>query len=201
MYLKENFCPLSGRLNIRLDCQVVSRPSLQGESSEMAATPQEHERGIQSESRKSRKRKVEASRSFSAGQKVLKLAASTYLQTPDASNDFVYYLEKVRKVEIVDVQAGSLIISVECGSQQILDELWNDYCSGRVNEMAQKHLVTKEILNELGLAEVKLTTTIPEEEHGAYREQLRYFESGKFYGLLVTRLFFSIIDCPFLLAS
>ena len=178
MYSKENFCPLSGPLKMQLNCQVVPRPSLQGESSEMAATAQEYEREIQSESRKSRKRRVEASRSVSAGENVLKLAASKYLQTADASNYFVYYLEKVRKVEIVDVQAGSLIISLECGSRQILEELWNDYCSGIVNRMAQEHLVTKEILNELGLTEVKLTTTIAEEEYNAYREQLRYFESG-----------------------
>ncbi len=83
---------------------------------------------------------------------------------------------------IVDVQAGSLIITVECSSQQILDELWNDYCTGVVNEKAHQYLVTKDILNELGLTEVKLTTTIPREEYIAYRQQLQYFSSGEFNG-------------------
>ena len=164
----------------------------------MTATTQEHERGIQSGPRRSRKRRVEESLDFSARQKFLKLAAS---KTKDASNGFVKYLVDEREAEIVDVRAGSLIISVECGSQQILDELWNDYCSGHMNGMAQKYLVTKEILNELGLTEVKLTTTIPEEEYSAYREQLQYFDSGEFYGLLLTCLFFLIIDCPFPLPS
>ena len=145
----------------------------------MAATSQEHDRGIQGGPLGSRKGSVEASWCFSAGQKVLKLAASKYLQTTDASNGFVYYLEKERQVQIVDVQAGSLIISVQCGSQQLLDELWNDYCTGVVNEKAQD-LLTEEILNEVGLAEVKLTTTISEEECSAYREQLRYFDTGEF---------------------
>ena len=183
MYLKGNFCPLSGRLNLRIDCRVVSRkrPGPRGESLKMTATTQEHERGIQSGPRRSRKRRVEESLNFSAKHKFLKLAASKYLQTTDTSNGFVKYLDE-RKAEIVDVLAGSLIISVECGSQQLLDELWNDYCSGRVNEMAEKYLVTEEILNELGLTEVKLKTTIPKEEYSAYREQLRCCDSGEFYG-------------------
>ena len=112
-------------------------------------------------------------------QDVLNLAAHKYLQTIDPSkpedlNGFVYYLEKVRKVLIVDTQSGSLIITVECSSQEILDGLWEDYCAGYLCEMAQKFLITEELLEELGLTEVKLTTTIPEED---YRTCLEYFWS------------------------
>ncbi len=71
---------------------------------------------------------------------------------------------------IVDTKSGSLIITVECGSLEILDELWEDYCTGYLNEMAQRFLVSEEILKELGLIEVKLTTTILEEEYRACRE-------------------------------
>jgi len=81
-------------------------------------------------------------------------------------------LEKVRKTLIVDTQSGSLIITVECRSLEMLDELWSDYCTGFLNEMAQIFLVTEEILRELGLTEVKLTTTILEEEYRACQEYL-----------------------------
>ena len=102
-------------------------------------------------------------------QQVLNLAAFKYLQTIDPSrpedlNGFVYYLEKVRNVLIVGAKQGSLIITVECSSLEILDDLWIDYCTGYLDKMAQKYLVTEEILKELGLDSVKLTTTILEEE-------------------------------------
>ena len=108
-------------------------------------------------------------------QDILNLVAFKYLQTVDPSkpedfNGFVYYMEKVRNVLIVDAQPGSLILTVKCPSLGILEELWNDYCTGRLNEMAQKFLVTAEILIELGLIAVKLTTTILEEDYRACRE-------------------------------
>lgn len=125
---------------------------------------------------------------FPTAQEVLSLVAIRYLNkidpsTPEALNGFVDYLENVKKALIVDVQPGSLIITVNCRSLQILQDLWNDYCTGRVNEMAQKFLVTEELLNELNLKEAKLTTTIPEEEYRACRETLLLF-SGEFNGLV-----------------
>ncbi len=159
----------------------------------MASTSKEQDGWIQNARARvlpvtSRKRKEKASWGFSTytARNVLNLAAFKYLETTDASNGFVHYLKK-RNVEIVDVQAGSLIITVKCGSQQILDKLWNDYCAGVVNEMAHQYLVTKEILNELGLTEVKLTTAIPEKEANAYQKQLQDFSSGEVFGLLQTR--------------
>ena len=103
-------------------------------------------------------------------QEILNLAAKKYLtnidpSTPEEFNGFVQYLCDVRKVLIVSTDPGSLIITVKCGSLQILEDLWNDYCSGYLNEMAQKYLVTEEILETLGLVEVKLTTTIPIEKY------------------------------------
>ena len=90
-------------------------------------------------------------------------------------------MEKVRNVLIVDAQPGSLIITVKCPSLEILEELWNDYCTGRLNEMVQKFLVTADILMALGLTAVKLTTTILDEDYRACRE---YFiqRLGEFKG-------------------
>ena len=113
-------------------------------------------------------------------QDVLNMIADRHFKRRDKSNaekldDFVEYMERVRKVLIVDTQTGSLIITVECGSLEILDDLWDDYCTGNLNEMAQQYLVTEDILKEFGLVEVKLSTTIQEEEYRAARE---YFMQG-----------------------
>ena len=112
-----------------------------------------------------------------SSEEVLNLIATKYLQqvnpsTPEEFNKFRQYMKDFRKVLIADVQKGSLILILECSSLQILDELWKDYWSGHLNEVAQKWLVTEEILMEFGLAEVKLTTTIDEEEYKDCRELL-----------------------------
>ena len=81
-------------------------------------------------------------------------------------------MEEARQVLIVDVKTGSLIITVRCNSLHILDDLWKDYCTGHLQEVAQRYLVTEDILKELGLESVQLTLTINEEEYRAYRKHL-----------------------------
>lgn len=110
-------------------------------------------------------------------QEVLRLIAFKYLRkvdlsTPEEFNGFVRYIEKVRQALIVDVTPGSLIVKLECSSLEILEGLWEDYCTGYLNRMAQKFLVTEEILEEFDLVEVKLTTTIKKEEYSACQELL-----------------------------
>ena len=114
---------------------------------------------------------------FPTTQAILNLVASNYLanfnpSTREELNDFVQYLLEVRKVLIVGTHSGSLIIKVKCSTLKILEDLWDDYCSGYLNEMAQKHLVTEEILKELGLTELILTTSISDDN---YRECKKYF--------------------------
>jgi len=89
---------------------------------------------------------------------------------PEELNGYLEYLTKVRNVLVVDTQQGSLIIIVECSSLEILDGLWVDYDKGHLNDMAQKYLVTEDLLQEFGLTEVKLTTTILKDENRACRE-------------------------------
>lgn len=110
-------------------------------------------------------------------QVVLNTIALRYLESVRPSNkeefnDFRQYLTEVRKILIVGIWHGSLIITVKCSLLQILEELWEDYCSGHLNEMGQKCLMTEEILREFGLKEAKLTTTIPRRE---YRTCQQYF--------------------------
>ena len=108
---------------------------------------------------------------------VLRLIATNYLQTtPPRSkadhDDFLAYLEKMR-VMVRDVGVGSLLITVKCDSLEILERLWEDYSSSHLGEVVQRCFVTKEILTELSLAELKLQTTILEEEYVACK---MYFE-------------------------
>ena len=84
---------------------------------------------------------------------------------PEELNGFLQYFKEVRKVLVLDVQQGSLILTAVCSSLEILDSLWYDYCTGHLNDMAQKYLVTEDVLKEFALTELKLTTTIQMEEY------------------------------------
>jgi len=110
-------------------------------------------------------------------QTVLAKIASNYLLTTppmcQADHDnFLIYMEKMRLV-ITGVGIGSLLITVRCDSLEILERLWEDYSSGHLGEVVQRCFVTEEILTELSLAELKLQTTILEEEYIACK---MYFE-------------------------
>ena len=103
-------------------------------------------------------------------QGVMNFIARKYFQTvdttkPEELNGFLRYLTDVRKVLVLDAQSGSLILTALCRSLEILDALWCDYCTGHLNDMAQKYLVTKDILKEIDLPGLKLTTTIQGEEY------------------------------------
>ena len=104
------------------------------------------------------------------------LIIANYLQkTPPSCkaehDDFMAYAKKMRLI-ITGVSIGSLLITVKCDSLQILERLWEDYSCGRLGEVVQRCFVTEEILTELGLAEVKLKTTISEEEYEACKKYL-----------------------------
>ena len=78
---------------------------------------------------------------------------------------FLQYLRYKLNVFVRKHDVGSLLITVECSSLQILQGLWEDYRSGHLNEIAQEMLVTAEVLEKLGLDEVRLKTFISEEEY------------------------------------
>ena len=106
---------------------------------------------------------------------VMTLVADKYLQAIQPSNldelnGFQRYLRETRQLLIVDNKSGSLIITVQACSLYILDELWKDYCTGNLQEVAQRYLVTDDILQQWGLDSVQLTLTIDEEEYKAYRK-------------------------------
>ena len=186
----------AARLRLRIDCEAIAAPAPLGGSSELVTASREPQAEIQLQG-EATGRSVSGVSNQGAipnSQEVLNLAAFKYLKTidpskPDDLNGFVRYLREVRELLIVDTKSGSLVITVECSSLEILDGLWKDYCTGYLNEMAQRFLVTEDILKELGLIEAKLTTTILEEEYRACRE---YFlqNSGEFKNLMNLELHF-----------
>ena len=82
---------------------------------------------------------------------------------------FLQYLGYKLNAFVRRLDVGSLSITVECSSLQILEGLWEDYRSGHLNAIAQEILVTADVLEKLGLDDVRLKTYISEEE----------YESGK----------------------
>ena len=86
---------------------------------------------------------------------------------------FCQYLKNMLNVVVRRHDTGSLLLTVECRSLQILERLWKDYCSGHLNKMAQESLITAEVLEKLGLSEIKLKIFISEEEYKRGKQILR----------------------------
>lgn len=129
--------------------------------------------------------------SSSLTQKVLNRIADRYLKkvrpsNPDEFDSFLTYMEKVRKVLVVDVKTGSLILKLKCRTVKILDDLWDDYRTGNLNKVAQSYLVTKDILKLFGLSSFKLTSNIKEEDYRACRQRL--IIDGRFEKIIIDHL-------------
>ena len=116
------------------------------------------------------------------------------------------YLSQTLRLDIFGYGMGSLFIAVKCSSKDILDELWKDYKSGHLNEIAEKNLITPQVLEKLGLAELKFKTIINEEHYKKCREFLVNQEIillqedaarvGKFHQFLMSHvsIYYSFFD-------
>ena len=87
------------------------------------------------------------------------------VSTPDSIRALTEYLEKAFNVAILMVESGSLIITVQCPNLESLESLWNDYQSGHLNDIAETFLVTGELKRKLGMDNIRLKTTIEEENY------------------------------------
>ncbi|XP_022785147.1 uncharacterized protein LOC111325582 [Stylophora pistillata] len=104
-------------------------------------------------------------------EKFFLLAGKNYLETTppqskEERDEFMDFMQELR-VLIKCARQGSLVITVQCKSLQILEELWREYLSGHLGEVVQNCFVTETILKELNLAELKLKTTMDVEEYNA----------------------------------
>jgi len=109
---------------------------------------------------------------------------------------FLQYLGYKLNAFVRNHDVGSLLITVECSSLQILEGLWEDYRSGHLNAIAQEILVTAEVLEKLGLDDVRLKTFISEEE---YENGKKIFMeiSGKLHLLQYSLAFVRLLLCVF----
>ena len=100
------------------------------------------------------------------------------------------YVKNKLNATVEDIELGSLSITVRCSSLKILEGLWEDYISGHLNQVVQEALVTHEVLEILGLDDLKLKVFISEEE---YEKGKKVFadnsgERGDFLYFFTTRL-------------
>ena len=86
----------------------------------------------------------------------------------------IRYLKIKLGVDVQSYRLGSLVITVSCSSLEVLEALWNEYRTGRLNEVVQDTLVTRQVLEKLDLSEVKLRTIISEEDYLSYNGFLNY---------------------------
>ena len=93
----------------------------------------------------------------------LKYNKKTKLSTASGLSDFVKHLENTYQFSLTTVGEGSLVIKGQCPDLQSLESLWNDYCSGVLNEAAERFLVTDDVKKENNLVTLRLKTII--EEH------------------------------------
>ena len=186
-------------LGLKIDCGAISGPSLRQGATVTIGQPQESQ-GVMIKERAvapvnpSQPQRPDTT-AFSSGnvgngaipspQQILSLIASKYLNNLNPStmedfNGFARYMKEVREAIVLTVDdgmPGSLIITVECGSLEILNDLWQDYCTGNLGRVVQKYLVTEDVLKDLGLTELKLTTTINGSD---YMDCQKYFTQGRY---------------------
>lgn len=106
-------------------------------------------------------------------EKILTQLAQIYEEFNDVSKDngeealeaFIEYIISAYDLVLIAVGKGSVIIILECIALESLERLWNDYVSGRLDEVAERYLVTDKMKKELKLETNCLKTTIHKENY------------------------------------
>ncbi len=78
---------------------------------------------------------------------------------------YCYYLSRTLNIQLRNKKRGSLKLTVHCRNLEILERLWDDYCSGHLDAVAEECLVTDEVKKETGVDTTWLETTISEEDY------------------------------------
>ncbi|XP_044167067.1 uncharacterized protein LOC122951093 [Acropora millepora] len=89
-----------------------------------------------------------------------------------AMKAFTDHLDRLYKTFLVTLGISSLVIILDCPTLESLELLWRDYCSGHLDEVAQRYLVTVEVRKKLNLETICLKTTITEENYQNCRKAL-----------------------------
>ena len=78
---------------------------------------------------------------------------------------FDYYLKGALDLIVKEAIEGSLHLTVECRTLDILERLWEDFCSGHLNAEAEERLLTDDIKKRFDVESVKLETTVLEVDY------------------------------------
>ena len=95
------------------------------------------------------------------------------LSSKKGLRDFYRYLVGTLDLININSEGRSIKINVTCCTLEILEGLWDDYCSGHLNAKAEECLITEKVKDELGMENITLTTTILEEDYLACKLSLR----------------------------
>ena len=77
---------------------------------------------------------------------------------------FTDHLYEAYGLLLVTLKKGSVIIILDCPRLEGLELLWSDYCSGHLDKVAKRYLVSDEI-KKLKLETICLKTVIEEEDY------------------------------------
>ena len=120
--------------------------------------------------------------------KYLTLQDRSSLPVDSSIARFTEFLKNAYDLVVLMVKSGSLIITVQCLTLESLESLWNGYCSGYLNDIVERFLVTDEIKRKLGMDNVRLKTTIEEENYLICKRA--FMENSGEWGSLSRALFF-----------
>ena len=100
-------------------------------------------------------------------------------QPQEGVGRLIKHIEEVYNSLVTAFGLGCLELTVQCPTLESLGRLWKDYCSGHLNEVAERFLVTSELKRKLNMETVRLNTTMSEENYLMCRKATMG-NSGKF---------------------
>lgn len=107
------------------------------------------------------------------------LASGKLFQTETATipvsklRQHAHHLVKVINVSRPgEEREGEMKMAVEVQNPESLERLWEDYCSGHLNSVAEKYLLTDDIKERFDVESVKIETSILEEDYLSCKEFL-----------------------------
>ena len=87
------------------------------------------------------------------------------ISTAEGVSGLIEHIQETYNLALKSVGFGSLEITFQCPSLESLERLWSDYQSGDLNDVAERYLVTDDIKKKLNLKNIRLKTTIEDENY------------------------------------
>ena len=87
------------------------------------------------------------------------------ISTAEGVSRLIEHIQETYNLALKSVGVRSLEISFQCPCLESLERLWSDYQSGHLNDIAKRYLVTDDMKKKLNLKNVRLKTTIEDENY------------------------------------